>query len=89
MEREEGSPQPQDFASTPGGTYPAYDVLAALSGASTARLAESSAPGLVEALVVDDTVLLANVSESTQVVEIDGRSLTCAPRSVTVTGRTT
>jgi D-apionolactonase len=84
MERAEGSPQPDDFASVPGGLFPVYDVLAAVAGATGVRPCTSSDPDRVDALALDDgTVLLANLTGEEQVVTVDGQRITASPMSVT------
>jgi hypothetical protein len=83
MERAEGAPQPADFASRPGGTFPVYDVLAAVAGATSVRVCVSTDPARVDALALDDgTMLLANATPEQQVAEVRGTSLTIAPHSV-------
>jgi hypothetical protein len=82
MEREEGSLQPDDFPSRPGDPFPVYGLLAALAGRRTVRRAVSSAPEIVDALVVDDLVIVANLSPDPQVVAVDGRSVTVAGHDV-------
>ena len=88
MERAEGSPQPDDFPSRPGGTFPVYDLLASLAGRRTVRRSVSSDPALVDALVVDDLVIVANLSPEPQGVTVDGRSVAVAGHSVLTFDRT-
>ncbi|MCX6433049.1 MAG: hypothetical protein NTX29_09740 [Actinobacteria bacterium] len=82
MERAEGSPQPDDFPSAPGMTYPVYDVFAAVAGATRVTRAVSSHPDLVDALVVDDIVLVANASPEPQVVTVGSRTVTLDPYGI-------
>ncbi len=82
MERAEGSPQPADFPSTPGSPYRVYDVFAAVAGATRVTRAVSSHPDLVDALVVDDIVVIANASPVPQTVEIGSRTVTLDPYGI-------
>ncbi len=54
MERESGSDAPREFQSVPGGVFPVYFVLAALTGWRGAQVtgARSTAPHTAEALVL-------------------------------------
>lgn len=91
MERAEGSEQPEDFTSTPGGTFPVYDVFAALAAARGVRSCRSTDPARVDALALSNgTMLIANPTGEQQVVDVEHRSITVAPFSVvrlTTSGR--
>lgn len=83
MERAEGSPQPGEFRSTPGETFPVYEVFSALADATGVRSCHSSDPDRVDALALSNgTVLIANRTGVDQVVEVEHRSITVAPLSV-------
>jgi hypothetical protein len=83
MERAVGSPQPEDFTSTPGETFPVYDVFAALADATGVRRCRSTDPARVDALALDNgTILIANPTAIEQVVDIEQRIHTVAPFSV-------
>ena len=74
MERDEGSPQPRDFASTPGATYPVYDALALLAGFTHLRPCRSSDPDRVAAICVENVsrrrLILANLTASPIAVHV-------------------
>jgi hypothetical protein len=83
MERAEGSSQPNDFPSAPGRTFPVYDVLAAVAGATDVRVCHSTDPSRIDALALGNgTILVANPTAAEQAVEIDHRTITVAPFSV-------
>jgi hypothetical protein len=83
MERAEGSAQPADFPSTAGDLFPVYDVLAALADATSVIGCRSTDPARVDALALGNgTMLVANTTDSEQVVEVQDRSVTVAPYSV-------
>lgn len=84
MERAEGSEQPGAFTSTPGGTFPVYDVFAALADARGVRRCHSTDPARVDALVLSTgTILVANPTAVEQVVDIDHHIIVVAAHSVT------
>jgi hypothetical protein len=82
MERAEGSPQPADFPSTAGDTFPVYAVLAAVAGATRVTRAVSSHPERFDALVVDDVMLIASASPEQQTVTVGTRTVTLDPYGV-------
>jgi hypothetical protein len=89
MEREEGSPDPIHFPSTPGNHFPVWDVFAALAGMTRAHTTESSAPESVNACVVsngaDTKALIANWSDGSRTVRVnDALTLTVPAHSLTV-----
>ncbi len=88
MERAEGSPQPADFPSTPGATYPVYDVLALLSGARQVHPTTSSDPDVVQALALSDgRIIVANATHLPQQPTVDGRPVDLPPYGVAVIER--
>lgn len=93
MERAEGSPQPDDFPSVPGGTFPVHEVFAALAEATGVRICHSTDPSRVDALALaNGTILVANPTGEQQVLDVEHRSITVAPFSVvrlTTSGRET
>ena len=82
MERAEGSPQPDDFASSPGASFPVYDLLADLAGGTQVRRAVSSRPTVVDALVVDERVHVVNLSAWPQSAIVDGRDIELDPYGI-------
>ena len=77
LERASGSAQPEDFASTPGGTFPVFEVLRALAGATHIRRVVASDPRRVDGLALDSGVLLlANLTAEAQVVDVRDQRIT-------------
>lgn len=79
MERAEGSPQPADFPSQPGATFPVYDILAAVAGFPYVRSCLATNPELVDALVLEDEsgrrrLIVVNFTDETREVRLHGFS---------------
>lgn len=78
VERAQGSPLPERFPSSAGEPFPLYRVLVELASLKSAELleCETSAPLKAVGLALGDgettQLLLANLSASDQVVEVDG-----------------
>ena len=80
MERAEGSSQPDGFPSVPGGTFPVYEVFAALAEATGVRLCHSTDPSRVDALALaNGTILVANATSDEQVIMVQDHRITVAP----------
>jgi hypothetical protein len=76
MERIEGTPQPADFVSTPGQTFPVYDALAAVRGFTQVRHCTTNLPQQVDALLLErdgiQRLLLSNFTERELEVSVVG-----------------
>lgn len=75
MEREEGSPLPNLFRSTPGMTYPMYHLFADLAGCNQVIPVQSSHPRLIEGLGLVTSkntvrVLAANLTDRPQTMNL-------------------
>ena len=95
MERESGSAAPREFHSVPGGVFPVYIVLAALTGWRGAKVVEavSGAPHNAEALVLEKEgrrrALLANYTPQPRrvVLQRDGVPLFAVAQAVVLEAR--
>lgn len=88
MERAEGSPQPEDFASQPGKTFPVYSVLRALAGRTEALRCVSNDPSSVDALALrDGTLLIANATDRVLQVQVGNDRIPVDPQAVTIIQR--
>jgi hypothetical protein len=77
IEREDGSPQPDDFVSTPGQPYPVYAALLALAGFDSVRTCTSSLPQQVDALLLERgdgerRLIVMSFSAESMTVDLDG-----------------
>jgi hypothetical protein len=76
MECIEGTPQPADFTSTPGRTFPVYDALVAVRGFTQVRQCTSNLPQQVDALLLEQDgmrrLLLSNFTERELEVSVVG-----------------
>ena len=76
LEREAGSPDPQNFPSAPGERFPVWDTFTAVAGMDTAHTCRSSDPEKVDALLVSSNsakrALIVNWTNGPRTVRIDG-----------------
>ena len=76
VERDEGTPQPADFPSTPGVPFPVYGVFALLAGFTHMGHVRSSEPEQVAAVIVEDgsrrRLLVANLVDRESAITVIG-----------------
>lgn len=86
MESLTGSRDEIHFPSAPGELFPVWQVFAALADMTHAHTCRSSAPELIDALIVSDEAgasraLIANWTDSDQTVVITGHAIITVPRN--------
>lgn len=90
MESEGGSSDPVHFTTEAGELFPVWQVFASLAGMTQAHTCNSSAPELLDALIVSDEngarrALVANWTDLDHAVDLAGHTtMTAAKRSLTV-----
>lgn len=88
VERGAGSPQPDDFPSTPGSPFPIYHVLRLVAGQTTVLPTSSSDPDVAAAIALPDgRVIVANATDADQQVQVEDTTVDLPPYGVVVIER--